>query len=530
MTDPTEVTLTAGTIRGRQLGGGVVFRGIPYAAPPIGALRFRAPQSVNPWSGVRDATKWGSMAVQIPGPGMQSLGFGGDPSQDPTWGGAPGPNEDCLFINVTTPNRLSAGPEEQADRGAPVLVWIHGGGYVSGSGADVGDGLSFVRDHGIVFVSFNYRLGPLGFLHLAPLLEDPHQQQLYHQAGNFGLLDQIAALTWVQENIAAFGGDPDRVTIAGVSAGAKAVISLMAAPEAKGLFQQAISQSGGGDRALSVAAATSTAQQMLDLLKITSAIDLLTVDADQLAQAAALLSPGPGHDIWIWAPTIDGDILPDIPATELTRGSAAGVPLLIGSNARESATYLMFDPAAADPARANLHDSLGPQRAGSIIAAYERDQPELSPDQINAALMTDERYGVPTQRVADIQSATAPTYLYYFKAAVPGLPTQLTAAHGMDVPYVFGMIPPTGTAADDLTRVMGEYWATFISTGSPSAHRAPTWPRYTTTTRHTMVFDAVDQANVAEVVNDPHQARRQAWEGATWRTTRWFRSGHSGPQ
>jgi para-nitrobenzyl esterase len=194
MTDPTEVTLTAGTIRGRQLGGGVAFRGIPYAAPPIGALRFRAPQTANPWSGVRDATKWGSMAVQIPGPGMQSLGFGGDPSQDPTWGGAPGPNEDCLFINVTTPNRLSAGPEGQAERGAPVLVWIHGGGYVSGSGADVGDGLSFVRDHGIMFVSFNYRLGPLGFLHLAPLLDDPGQQQHYRHAGNVGLLDQIAAL------------------------------------------------------------------------------------------------------------------------------------------------------------------------------------------------------------------------------------------------------------------------------------------------------------------------------------------------
>lgn len=467
----TTVATTIGQVRGVDLGGAVAWRGIPYAQPPVGRLRHRAPLPADPWIGVRDASRFGARAMQTVLPVNGAFGPRPASVDDPQRIG-----EDCLYVNVCAPDRPSATPR-------PVFVWIHGGGYMTGSGPDgIGDGETFVRNHDVVVVTFNYRLGAFGFL------DDT----------NCGVLDQIAALRWVRENIAAFGGDPRQVTVGGMSAGAKSVATLMAVPSASGLFQRAISQSGGGDHVTTVDVARAVADRLgIDRRHIP------TVPAAELLAAQQSVSP-PLYGVWTWRPVVDGSLLPDVPVRRIAAGSAAKVALLASSARNEAGTFVGLDPRAAAPAPRVLADAFGPERARRILDAYGDDL---------SAVMTDERYGIPTLRLLDAQSQHAPTWRYRFDGALPGVPPVMAAAHGTDL--AFGWAVGGGDlgdpAATELGRIMHAAWGSFVRGGKVD------WTPYDPTTRPTMIM-----GTPVRLADDPDALRREAWGTATWPSTTWF--------
>jgi len=455
-----------GRVRGVDLGGAVAWRGIPYAQPPTGSLRHRPPLPATPWFGVRAATTFGARAMQtvlpagiVPGPRPSAVD---DPQRI---------SEDCLYVNVCAPDRPSATPR-------PVLVWIHGGGYLTGAGPDgIGDGEIFARNHDVVVVTFNYRLGAFGFL------DDT----------NCGVLDQIAALRWVRDNIAAFGGDPRQVTVGGVSAGAKSVATLLAVPAASGLFQRAISQSGGGDHVTTPEVARAT----VDRLGISRRL-IPVVPAGELLAAQQAVSP-PMYGVWTWRPVVDGALLPDIPVRRIAAGSATKVALLASSATNEAGTFVGLDPRAASPAPRVLAEAFGSARAQEILAVYGDDL---------AAVMTDERYGIPTLRLVDAQCAFAPTWRYLFDGTLPGA---VPAAHGTDVAFAWGLGDFGDPAAKELSRLMHAEWGSFVRDGKVS------WTPYATTTRPTMIM-----ASPPRVEEDPGSARRRAWDDLTWPSGTWF--------
>jgi len=467
----TTVATSIGQVRGVDLGAAVAWRGIPYAQPPVGPLRHRPPLPADPWIGVRDASRFGPRAMQtvlpaamIPGPRPAAVD---DPQRI---------SEDCLYVNVCAPDRPSATPR-------PVFVWIHGGGYMVGGGPEgIGDGETFVRDHDVVVVTFNYRLGAFGFF------DDT----------NCGVLDQIAALRWVRDNIAAFGGDPRQVTVGGVSAGAKSVATLMATPSASGLFQRAISQSGGGDHVTTPEVARATADRLgIDRRHIP------TVSAAELVAAQQTVSP-PMYGVWTWRPVVDGSLLPDVPVRRIAAGSAAKVALLASSTANEAGTFTALDSRAAEPATRVLTAAFGAERAREIIDAYDGDL---------AAVMTDERYGIPTLRLVDGQSRHAPTWRYRFDGALPGLPSSMAAGHGTDVVFAWavGGGDLGDPAATELSRVMHGAWGSFVRDGKVD------WTPYSSATRPTMIM-----GTPARLEEDPNASRRAAWGDDPWPSSTWF--------
>lgn len=501
-TDRTVVDTSVGTVRGLDLDGVLAWRGLPYAEPPLGELRHRPPQPVQPWTGVRGARRFAARAMQPVQPAMPA------PVPLPTPAAMDEPSrisENCLYLNVCAPAR--PGPH-------PVLVWVHGGGYVVGAGPEsVGDGDTFARREDLVVVTLNYRLGAFGFLNLG---------ETHPYAANAGLLDQIAALRWVRDNIACFGGDPARVTIAGCSAGAKSVANLMSAPGAAGLFHGVISQSGGGDHVAAEEVSAALATRLLDLLGV-SAQRLSQVSAAELLAAQTELSPF-GRGMWVWRPTVDGAVLPDVPVRRIADGCAAGVPLLAGSNAQESALYLALDPWAGDRAPRVLTNAFGETGAQEVLSAYRANRPGASSREVNAAVMTDERYGVPTLRLLDAQSRHAPAWRYRFDAAAPWLSPMLAAAHGTEQPYVWahgaerrGSPLNADPAAAELSADMHRRWAAFARTGRPNLADQPEWPEYSETERLTWIFDTERRA-----VADPGAAERKVWDGRTWASGTWF--------
>jgi para-nitrobenzyl esterase len=501
VTSATDVTTSNGVLAGFERSGVRAWRGIPYAAPPVGELRYQPPQPAPRWTGVRDATRYGARAMQIVRP---LPGLAGSPAGP---GSEPSLSEDCLYLNVCA-------PADARDRGGlPVLVWIHGGGYVGGFGAEfVGDGVAFARKHGIIFVTFNYRLGALGFLNLAPVLGER-----YAPSANLGVLDQLAAAGWVRENISAFGGDPARVTLGGVSAGAKSVCTLISAPQARGLFTRAISESGGGDHVATPEASAGLAAAVFGELGIPAdrGREILAVPAQEIVAAADRLTV-PGRNMWVWRPTVDGSLIPVVPAAGIAAGAARGIPLLAGSNAREAVTFTELDPAAADPAPGVLAAAFGADRAGEIIADYRRRRPGAPPRAVNAAIMTDERYGIPTVRVTDAQSAFAPVFRYYFNATVPWVPRSTAGGHGTELVLAFGLAPESGSGVGQLGRTMRQFWASFVQDGVPTAEDGPSWPAYDADRRRTMVFEVPPH-----VALDPAGPDRACWRDDTWPSSTW---------
>jgi para-nitrobenzyl esterase len=489
-TGMTVAATTAGQVRGTEIADGITgWRGIPYAAPPAGALRLRPPEPPVPWTGTRDATAYGNRAIQAP-----------DPLDPPD---APPCDEDCLFVNVTAP----AGAAR-----APVLVWVHGGGFESGSGTEMaGDGVAFARDAGLVVVTFNYRLGALGFLDLDG--ERP--------AGALGLHDQIAALRWVRQNIAAFGGDPDQITVYGLSAGGKSVTHLLASPLARGMIRRGAASSGG-DHVMTPAQGAALAKLFFRELATTQD-RIRDVPAAEILDAQCAIAPSP-RTTWLWRPTIDGEALTGSPLDAIAAGSAAGVPLLLQTCALECALYQALAPDAAAQADRVLTEYFGTAVWDRIRHAYAANRPDLAGDPValRVAVMTDERYVMPTTRLADAQSRYAPVWRSRYDGPYIGLPDPLPAEYVPFVPLIYAAHGADGTGiwqgGDGITAQQHGVWGAFAASGEPAASGLPRWPRYDAARRATMIFDPAG----SYVADDPCQAERSAWDGLSWQPGAWW--------
>jgi para-nitrobenzyl esterase len=493
------VRIASGQLRGTELDGLIVWRGIPYAAPPAGPLRFRPPQPPQPWSDVRPATEHGPVAWQ-------------SDSVSPFTGRPVELNraEDCLYLNVTAPARPAPDPA-----GYPVLVWVHGGGYVQGSGASelIGDAAG-MAERGLVIVTFNYRLGALGFLHLGA---DAGPD--FAASGQSGFLDQVAALRWVRSNIAAFGGDPARVCAYGVSAGAKSIANLLASPLAAGLVSRAISASGGGEHVASADQADAVRRRLLAALGLADgeAERLPGIPAAELVAAQEAIAPG-ARGTWIWRPVLGAPGIPELPVRAIAAGAAAGVPLLIGSNGNEGITYQVIDESAADQAPRVLADQFGPLAAAEMLAAYRGARPELDAAGIRLAVFSAERYGVPTNRLALAQAAHGPVWRYRFDGCPPGLPAQLTAGHGMDM-FAVWMAGEAGRgdAQERLSAATAGAWAAFAAGQPPAAGGLPSWPPFDAAEEQTMILEAMPH-----VERRPRQAEFGLWSDRVWPSGTWW--------
>jgi para-nitrobenzyl esterase len=495
MTGEPVVRLRDGAVRGKAGPGGYAFLGIPYAAPPFGADRMRPPQPVRPWPGERDATAFGPTVPKGDYPPQYATLF---PE-------VVIPGDECLNLNVWTPDPGSAG--------LPVLVWIHGGSFMNGS-SSVGayDGAAFARD-GVVFVSVNYRLAAEGFLFLGD------------GTANLGLLDQLAALRWVRDNIAAFGGDPTRVTVAGESAGAMSVTTLLSMPLAEGLFAQAIAQSGAGAHTLTAQDARKVGGFLADALGVPPDRESIkAVPLDKLVRAASDLvvevqtAPDPARwgtlalSLLPFAPAVDGPVLPAAPLAALTAGQGSDIPLLIGSNLDEARLFLVA------PSTIDLVDepALAAAAAGYGLAAddlvmYQANRPGSSPGDVLAAVITDWFFRVPAIRVAEARgdTAVARTWMYRFDYPEPRANRGLGACHAVEIPYVFDTVTrselrpllggaPAQAVADRTHRV----WVDFINRGDPG------WAPYDTVSRTTGLL-----GERVSAVDDPAGEERVLWEG-----------------
>lgn len=432
-----QATIDSGAITGATTDGIASFKGIPYAAPPVGAGRWSAPAPAAPWGVQRDATNYGPDCMQNPLPGIQ-------PGSRPM-------SEDCLTLNVWTPK-----PAKGAK--LPVMVWIHGGGFVGGSGTlPETDGAALAR-RDVVVVSFNYRLGRFGFFAHSALGKD----------GNWGLMDQIAALKWVQRNIAAFGGDPAKVTIFGESAGGESVSRLMASPAAKGLFTRAIVASGGGrDNWPTLADAQAKGQAFGARAGAADAAALRALPADKVLGSIALMSK---EDDRYSGPMTDGTIVPANADAIFAAGKQARIPYIIGSNDDE----LGFIPA---PFRAMVNGpvekALG-SAAATVKAAY------ASAEEASRRLGSDAIFAEPALAFGLSQArAEAPTFLYRFGYVAEGQrKPDIGAVHASDIAFQFGNLPADATAADRAAaNQLGDYWTNFVKTGDPNGSGLPVWSR-----------------------------------------------------
>jgi para-nitrobenzyl esterase len=476
------VTIGQGRLGGLQQDDHVVWRGIPYAQPPVGELRWRAPRPAPEWEGTWKATDFGPQSLQ-----PEEIGVAPAPS-----------SEDCLYLNVCAP----AGPVPPG--GWPVLFWLHGGGYRTGSGIQPSEGAAFARA-GIVVVTINYRLGALGVAHLAGIF-GPEEAD----AGVCGLLDQIAALRWVRENIGAFGGDPERITVYGVSAGGKSVGNLMASPLSRRTFSQAIISSGG-DHVATAAQGTAVARRLLDELGCHDVRSLRKIPGEEILAAQERILSGL-NAVWLWRPTLHPRVLPATPTSLIRSGNAAGTPLMSGYNGNEAVTFAAFlGEEATAPTVDVLTEIFG---SAEILDVYRRTRGE---ENAAVAVMGDERWGIPLQRLAEAQALHAPVYQYRIDIAQPGMPHFLDGGHGMELGMVW-VVPPqlsvntSEPARERTAELIHQSWVNFIHTGVPS----PDWPQYGAD-HAVFVFD-----EDSHVEHDPRREERLAWGDVTWQPGTWF--------
>ncbi|POM23299.1 Para-nitrobenzyl esterase [Actinomadura rubteroloni] len=466
------VRTDAGNVRGVVDGVRRAFLGIPYAAPPVGDLRWRAPQPVRPWAGVRDATRYGSSCPQIATPGAP--------------GQVPSTDEDCLFVNVHTPVRPR--------RGMPVLVFVHGGSGVGGAGS-LYPGDALANRTGTVVVTLNYRLSALGYLALPALRAEA-------PALNYAIQDQQAALRWVRRNIAAFGGDPHRVTLAGQSAGALSTCVNMVSPRAAGLFQRAIIQSGAcdlsyqpGEPDKAFAVSRKYAGQVgcpdgpgqLACLRKTPVAELLKVTPPAGGGAAAAI-PG-------WTLVYDGETLPGNPIDLLKDGKGAKVPVMLGITRDEGRMLTAFQFEAVlgravteQEYQQLLTGAFGP--LAPVLGGVYSSGAYGSPENALAALYTDTMFACSADKIARTLAPRTPTYAYQFSDPdapnfyIPVHDVDLGAFHAGELPYLFDTVTerPLTPSQKALSRQMMDYWAAFAATGNPAAAGQPVWPRYNTVT------------------------------------------------
>jgi para-nitrobenzyl esterase len=479
---PTVKTVN-GMLEGTDESGIKTFRGVPFAAPPVGDLRWREPQPVQNWTGVRKATKFGPRAMQLPIFGDMS--FRSD-----------GVSEDCLYLNVWT-------PAKKGDEHLPVLVYFYGGGFLAGDGSELRyDGESLAR-RGIVTVTVNYRLGVFGFFaHPELTKESPH-----HASGNYGLLDQAAALKWVQQNIASFGGDPKKITIAGESAGSFSVSAQMASPLSKNIIAGAIGESGsllGSTPTASLADAEKSGSSFAADVKANSLVELRAIPADQLLKATA--NAGFGK----FPVCVDGYFFPKSPLEIFEAGEQAHVPLLVGWNSEEMNYRMLLgqNPPTKDNYTSAVQKMLG-DKAPAILSAYDPAS-DADVEQTATALASDLFIGFSTWRWSDVQSKTGgkPVYRYLYGRARPEMRPEMgnataglaggvikdTAAskapkmqpakgavHSAEIEYALGNLP-TNRVYDwqpedyKVSEIMEAFFANFIKTGNPNGLGVPEWP------------------------------------------------------
>ncbi|MEV8372795.1 carboxylesterase family protein [Kribbella sp. NPDC056861] len=484
------VTTPSGQVRGEAIAHGAVFRAVPYAAPPVGDLRFQPPAAAKPWSEIRDATRPGPTPPQAEASAQLS----------DLLPNIVVPGDDYLHANVWTPDPTGS---------APVVVFIHGGSFTSGSNALPGyDGTAYARD-GIVFVTMNYRLGADGFLWLGDGVP------------NLGLLDQIAALTWVRDTIATFGGDPNCVTVMGESAGAMSIGALLAMPAAKGLFHRAILESGAGHHAISPSAASNVGRRLAKVLRVpptregvstASSADLIAAQS----QVSAQLPKAPFRRVWgdvatnlmPFEPVIDGEVLPVLPIKAIEAGAGSEVDVLVGYNTQEARLFFLTTPESGVVTRAltvvlsRLFKLTRKDRAAyrGWATGPSRDYDAM------IAMLTDAVYRIPALRLAE---AHGRAHVYRFAWQSSARDGRLGAAHGLELPYVFdnldnpdwrGMLQDAGDA--ELATGMHASWVAFAKTGDPG------WPTYTPANRVEREFSGVDG-----VVTDHHPASRELWSG-----------------
>ena len=471
------VATESGQVEGFLEEGASVFLGIPYAEAPVGEHRFLAPAPRKPWDGVRPALAYSGTAPQ--------------PTSDFTI--IPEPvieGDDCLTLNIFTPDPGSAG--------LPVLVWIHGGGFVTGCSASPWyRGARFARD-GVVVVSINYRLGTEGFL---PLDGAPD---------NRGALDWVAALEWVQRNIAAFGGDPARVTIGGQSAGGVASLTLMTMPSATGLFRGAMAMSGAALFSGGAEGGAKLAGQMAEHLgRRATRDDFARVGTEEMIAAQVAITGGGMNGPGLW---VDGEVVPADPVAAVGDGAGRNIALLVGATEDEAIPALMASADKMDPERfARRMGRLGLDEQGT--AAYQALLPDLPRWRVLARATTDLRFRLNGGRLADLrQAAAAPTFAYDFRWPSPAL-GGFGACHCLDLPFVFDNLDAywveTVAGPDtpqELADRMHRAWVGFITDGDAG------WDRYDETRRPVMVFDAAD-GPVSGLVEDPMRATRELWAG-----------------
>jgi para-nitrobenzyl esterase len=512
---PDTVKVEGGLAQGTSEDGLKVYKGIPFAAPPVGDLRWRAPQPAAKWDGVLKADKYGPSPIQ----GMRMGNMGGQ---------GPGSSEDCLYLNIWTPAKSSK------DR-IPVFVWIYGGGFNMGSTSTPGYSGENLAKKGVVFVSIAYRVGRIGFFaHPELTAENPNKS-----SGNYGLLDMIAGLRWIQKNIAAFGGDPQKVTIFGESAGGIAVSMLCASPLAKGLFHGAISQSGGsfapprpsplhGENMQPLADAERSGEAYLKSAGVSSIAELRKVPADKLPAGGM----GQGQHLGMAWPIVDGWVIPDDQYKLYESGQYNDTPILVGYNSDEGLSFQ--PPKNPEEYIATVKSRFG-RFADTLLIAYPPGEGKVA--KTARDLMRDVTFGWHTWVWARLQAKTGKSKaFYYYFDQHPDYPADSPqfgqgSPHGQDVAYVFQHLnnsggPPgqtrTVTKTDqDISEAMATYWTNFAKHGDPNGKGVPEWPAFSDSNPVVMYFSqtphtgAVPDAESLKVL-DAYFAWRRTPEGEAW--------------
>lgn len=486
------VETTAGRVRGAYANGVYVFKGLPYGAPTDGARRFLPPEKPTPWPGVRDALEFGPRAPQ---PGSTPI---------PEWAilnRTEPMSEDCLHLNVWT-----SALDRQARK--PVMVWLHGGGFANGSAAwYVYDGTALALRHDVVFVGLNHRLNAFGFLYLADFGDDR-----FSRAANVGMLDIVAALEWIRDNIEMFGGDPRNVTVFGQSGGGSKVTTLLAMPAARGLFHRAIIMSGTYLRGVPPAEATKTAEQVLTRLGLKPT----QLDALQQVPWRRLLSVVQQTQGLRLSPVVDGKTLPSGPFDPTAPELSADVPLLIGTVETEVTfrTSVTYEPLTDEELNERIRDELRVDEATAarIIATYRKGRPQASNLDLYLVIASDAWTRTTHIAVAERKAAQGrgPVYMYYFTWRTPVRDGRLRTPHTVEIPFALDNVDLaqsiTGTGRDRyvLADRVSRAWVAFARTGNPNHDGLPRWAPYTAERRTTMVFDTTCRA-----VDDPYPAERE---------------------
>ncbi|MEQ1753290.1 MAG: carboxylesterase family protein [Micropepsaceae bacterium] len=470
-----DVDIEGGRVAGETTAELVIYKGVPFAAPPVGDLRWRAPQAVIPWNGVRPVTGFAPACEQV-GVSM--------PGETP-----PVTSEDCLYLNIWTPAR-------RGNERLPVLVWIHGGGFANGSTAMPLYSGAAIAKRGIVVVTIAYRLGVLGFLAHPDLSAEVPS----HSSGNYGLMDQLAALRWVQRNIASFGGDASRVTIAGQSAGAMSVSILMASPLAKGLFRGAIGQSGGFFEPVQLAPKFLQPNAEQDGVRFAKSLGVASIASLRALPANALLRPeaaGLAH------PVIDRYVLPETPYDVFASGRQQPVPVLIGSNAEEAKAFGTFSEVTAANFASGIAASFGPLPPELLTEYTYRTDQEARQARIN--FETDLRFGWDMWAWARLHSGAGHQRVFAYRFAhLPSFPANTVyaswgASHFAELWYMFGNLGeyawPWRTADQVLANEMTSYWVNFIKAGNPNGAGLATWPDFTEPRPSVLVLEETVQTS-----------------------------------